>query len=235
MRRSTREKLKAGARLSIVIPVLNEAAVIARALANLQALRARRVEVIVVDGGSEDGTSEIARGFVDRIIVAPRGRAAQMNAGADVANGEALLFLHADSSLPEDADRLILDALKSSHWGRFDVRLSGSHPLFRLIEALMNVRSRLSGIATGDQGIFVRRNTFYEYGGYPDIALMEDIALSKRLKQAGRPACLRQRIVTSSRRWEENGVVRTVIKMWFLRLAYALGASPKRLAHIYGR
>jgi rSAM/selenodomain-associated transferase 2 len=221
--------------LSIVVPVLNEGKVIAQTLYALQPLRAKGVEVIVADGGSVDGSPQIASKLADRVIVAPRGRARQMNAGAAVANGEALLFLHADSTLPQHADSLILTALNSSRWGRFDVRLSGSHPIFRVVEFLMNVRSRLSGIATGDQGIFVTRNTFIAQGGYPEIELMEDIALSKRLKRAGKPACLSQKILTSSRRWEENGILRTVAKMWLLRVAYYFGAPPQRLARIYER
>ncbi|MGH8772546.1 MAG: TIGR04283 family arsenosugar biosynthesis glycosyltransferase, partial [Burkholderiales bacterium] len=195
----------------------------------------RGVEVIVVDGGSGDNTSVIARELSDRVRAAPRGRATQMNAGAAVASGEALLFLHADSQLPYQADDLVLSALESSRWGRFDVRLSGSHHVFRIIETLMNLRSRLSRIATGDHGIFVKRDTFFAQGGYPEIELMEDVALSKRLKRVGRPACLRQKILTSTRRWEEKGIMRTVVKMWILRLAYFLGASPQRLARIYER
>lgn len=221
--------------LSIIIPALNEEQVIARTLRALKPLRARGVEVIVVDGGSGDNTPVIARELSDRVRVAPRGRATQMNAGAAVASGEALLFLHADSQLPYQADDLVLSALKCSRWGRFDVRLSGSHHVFRVIENLMNLRSRLSGIATGDQGIFVKRDTFFAQGGYPEIELMEDVALSKRLKRVGRPACLRQKILTSTRRWEEKGIMRTVVKMWILRLAYFLGASPQRLARIYER
>ncbi len=219
--------------LSIIIPALNEEQVIAQTLRALEPLRARGVEVIVVDGGSGDNTSVIARELSDRVRAAPRGRATQMNAGAAVASGEALLFLHADSQLPYQADDLVLSALESSRWGRFDVRLSGSHHVFRIIETLMNLRSRLSRIATGDHGIFVKRDTFFAQGGYPEIELMEDVALSKRLKRVGRPACLRQKILTSTRRWEEKGIMRTVVKMWILRLAYFLGASPQRLARIY--
>ncbi|MGH8771100.1 MAG: TIGR04283 family arsenosugar biosynthesis glycosyltransferase, partial [Burkholderiales bacterium] len=176
--------------LSIIIPALNEEQVIAQTLRALEPLRARGVEVIVVDGGSVDGSAQIASKLADRVIVTPRSRARQMNAGAAVANGETLLFLHADSQLPHQADDLVLSALKSSRWGRFDVRLSGSHHVFRIIETLMNLRSRLSWIATGDQGIFVKRDTFFAQGGYPEIELMEDVALSKRLKRVGRPACL---------------------------------------------
>jgi rSAM/selenodomain-associated transferase 2 len=220
-------------KLSIVVPVLNEAAVIAESLSELQALRSRGAEVIVVDGGSDDGTQEIAARFADHVVSAPRGRASQLNAGATMAGGDALLFLHADSRLPTNADRLISNALQSKSWGRFDVRLSGRHALLRIVEAMMNLRSRLTGIATGDQGIFVRRDTFFAEGGYPDIELMEDIALSARLKRSSRPACLREKIVSSSRRWENEGILRTIVLMWLLRLAFFLGAHPKKLARLY--
>ncbi len=169
------------------------------------------------------------------MIVSPPGRAAQMNRGAAIAHGEILLFLHVDTRLPPNADRLITAALDGAghRWGRFDVRLSGHHPLLRIVEGLMNLRSRLSGISTGDQAIFVRRADFESVGGFPDIALMEDIALSRRLKRLARPCCLRQRLVTSSRRWEANGIVRTIALMWWLRLAYFLGADPARLRKRY--
>lgn len=222
-------------KLSIIVPALNEALVIGDTLKALQPLRARGVEIIFVDGGSSDGSVEIARPFSDQSLFARAGRARQMNAGARAASGAALLFLHADSSLPEDADRLIAEALEKNVWGRFDVRLSGLDRLFRVIETLMNWRSRWTGIATGDQGIFVNRNVFLACGGYPEIELMEDIELSKRLKRAGQPACLRQKILSSSRRWERKGILRTVVGMWFLRLAYFFGASPRRLARIYER
>src|SRR5690242_17815744 len=171
------------ARLSIIVPVLDEEAGIAATLQDLAALRARGAEVIVVDGGSRDRTVDLARPLCDRLIAAPRGRSAQMNAGAGVARGDVLLFLHADTRLPAEADRLVLAGLVQSGrpWGRFDVRIEGRHPLFPLIAATMNLRSRLTGIATGDQAIFVERAAFAAIGGFPDIALMEDIVLSRRL------------------------------------------------------
>lgn len=220
------------ARLSIVIPALNEAQGIAAALEALAPLRARGHEVILVDGGSDDATLEIAAGVADRALAAPRGRARQMNAGARVARGQALVFLHADTRLPADADREILAALERHCWGRFDVVIEGHHALLRVIAWAMNARSRLTGIATGDQAIFVRRDAFE---GFPEIALMEDVAFSKAMKRRGRPACLRSRVRTSGRRWESRGVVRTMVLMWRLRLMYFLGASPERLARRYGR
>ncbi len=217
-------------RLSIVIPVLNEAAGIGATLAALAPLRSRGHEVIVVDGGSADDTPRLALPLCDRMIGAPRGRAAQMNAGAREAAGEALIFLHADTRLPPDADRLVLEALKSRAWGRFDVTIQGRHALLNLVGWAINLRSRLTGIATGDQAIFVRRDAF---AGFPGIPIMEDVAFSKTMKRAGTPACLRARVVTSGRRWESRGVLRTVWLMWRLRVEFALGADPARLAERY--
>ena len=222
--------------LSVVIPVLDEEPGVADALQALAALRARGAEVIVADGGSRDRTGEIAASLCDRLIVAPRGRGAQMNAGAGAARGPVLLFLHADTRLPHDAERLITDGLAASGrvWGRFDVSIEGRHPLFPVISAMMNLRSRLTGIATGDQAIFVRRDAFAAIGGFPDIALMEDVEISRRLKRIGRPLCLRARVSTSGRRWEKRGVLRTILMMWRLRLAFFLGAAPEKLARTYG-
>jgi rSAM/selenodomain-associated transferase 2 len=214
----------------VIVPALNEAAGIAAALQALAPLRARGHEVIVVDGGSADATRDIAAPLADRVLGARRGRALQMNAGAAVAGGDALLFLHADTRLPELADRLVMDALRKRNWGRFDVRLQSTRASLRVVAAAMNLRSRLTGIATGDQAIFVRREAF---AGFPEIALMEDVAFSKAMKRVSPPACLRARVTTSARRWERNGVLRTVLLMWRLRLAYFLGASPERLARRY--
>ncbi|MFZ5558587.1 MAG: TIGR04283 family arsenosugar biosynthesis glycosyltransferase [Pseudomonadota bacterium] len=222
-------------RLSVVVPALDEEAAIGATLARLAPLRAAGHQVVVADGGSGDRTVEIARPLADAVLVAGRGRARQMNAGAAAARGEVLLFLHADTLLPETAADDVLDGLRASgrRWGRFDARLSGAHPLLRIVERMMNARSRLTGIATGDQALFVERALFAEMGGFPDIPLMEDVALSKRLKRAGPPLCLRTRVVTSSRRWEERGVLRTIGLMWGLRAAYAAGVSPERLARLY--
>ncbi len=285
--------------LTIVLPVLNEAATLAPRLRALQPLRARGARVVVADGGSTDGTLALARQHADLALVAPRGRGAQMNAGAaagiapgpqecdqrtttpmdtgaaagvapsppggrrgwgpaaapagappaspnpgtevplsthpeDTTDG-ILLFLHADTALPEHADRCIRQALHSGAvWGRFDVRIDSPRPVFRMIETLMNLRSRWSGVATGDQAVFVRRSAFEAVGGFEDIALMEDIALSRALSRLSRPACLRQRVTTSARRWEQHGVWRTVLLMWRLRAAYFFGADPARLALRYG-
>jgi rSAM/selenodomain-associated transferase 2 len=221
--------------LSIVIPTLDEAAGIEAQLSALTPLRRRGAEVIVADGGSGDGTAEKARALADRVLDAPRGRASQMNAGASVARGAALLFLHADTRLPPDADLRVERALAAgAAWGRFDVRIEGGHAMLGVIARFMNWRSRLTGIATGDQAIFVRRDLFERVGGYPDIPLMEDIALSRALRRIAPPACLEARVTTSGRRWEERGVWRTVLTMWRLRLAYFLGADPRALALAYG-
>jgi rSAM/selenodomain-associated transferase 2 len=222
-------------RLSIIVPVLDEAGVIAAALDALAGLRAAGHEVIVVDGGSTDGTPDFAAPRADRVARAPRGRASQMNAGERLASGDVLLFLHADTRLPPRADGAVLDGLAGSGraWGRFDVRIEGAHPLLRVVAALMNARSRWTGIATGDQAIFVRRDAFAAVGGFPPVALMEDIALSTALKRVSRPLCLRERVVTSGRRWESRGPVRTILLMWWLRLRFFFGAAPERLAQRY--
>jgi rSAM/selenodomain-associated transferase 2 len=223
-------------RLSIIMPALNEGEEIGPALDALSSLRALGVEVIVVDGGSSDATIQRARLRADHVIKAPRGRAVQMNAGAETAIGSVLLFLHADTRLPDAADILVLDGLARSGrvWGRFDVTIAGGSALLAVVTWFMNLRSRLTGIATGDQAIFVQREVFRSVGGFPPIALMEDVALSKRLKRAGRPLALRQRVVTSGRRWEAHGVVSTILLMWRLRLAYFFGADPDTLAKRYG-
>lgn len=221
--------------LSIIIPVLDEAALIGARLASLQNLRAQGIELIVVDGGSVDATPQLAAPLADQVLAAPRGRATQMNAGAAVSRGRVLWFLHADTALPEGAPRAVLAAVGAgAGWGRFDVRIDGSHPVLRIVETMMNWRSRLSGIATGDQAIFVRRDLFERAGAYPDLPLMEDIALCSALKRLAPPACLRETVVTSGRRWERRGVLRTVLLMWWLRAAYALGVDPTRLALRYG-
>ena len=222
-------------RISVIIPVLNEANLIVKTLSALQSLRQAGHEVIVVDGGSHDDTLSLSKPYADKLIQGSMGRSRQMNDGAKSANHEVLLFLHADTLLPEGADWLILEGMekKERSWGRFDVKLSGELPFFRVIEFLMNWRSRLSRIATGDQAIFVKTELFRSVGGFPEIDLMEDIALSKMLKTHGQPLCLWQRALTSSRRWEEKGFLRTIPLMWLLRLAYFFNVNPKRLAKLY--
>ena len=222
--------------ISIIIPVLNEAASIAACLDALAPARDRGCEVIVADGGSSDATRALALLRCDCVVSAPRGRASQMNAGAAEASGDLLLFLHADTRLPDKALDSLSAAMTGSTalWGRFDIAIAGSSPLLPIVAAAMNWRSRSTGIATGDQAIFVRRQTFDRIGGYPDIPLMEDIAISRRLKRETPPLCLRDKAVTSGRRWDSNGVLRTIFKMWRLRAAYYIGADPAELARKYG-
>ena len=222
-------------RLSIVIPTLDEAAGIVDQLNALQPLRREGHEVIVVDGGSTDATAELARPLADLVLATSRGRSLQMNAGAAQARGEVLLFLHADTRLPKGGLAEIAAALSTADcaWGRFDVTIEGRHPMLRVVASLMNLRSRLTGIATGDQAVFVTRSAFERAGGFPPIALMEDIALSVALKRISTPACLRERVTTSGRRWEKHGVGRTILRMWRLRLAYFFGVEPARLARTY--
>ena len=223
------------ARLSVVMPALNESAGILAALQALAPLLARGAQLLVADGGSQDDTVALARTGSAQVIGAPLGRALQMNAGAQQASGDILLFLHADTRLPLDADRLIAQAIANGPqvWGRFDVRIEGKPRMLRVIAAFMNRRSRWTGIATGDQALFMTRAAFDAVGGFPAQPLMEDIEISKRLLKLSRPACLRARVVTSGRRWETRGVWRTVLLMWRLRLAYWRGAVPERLAERY--
>jgi rSAM/selenodomain-associated transferase 2 len=222
-------------KLSIIMPVLDEAAGVEAALAALAPLRARGIEVVVADGGSSDGTAERARPLADHLITALRGRSIQMNAGAAAAAGDVLLFLHADTQLPENADRLVLNGLASSgrSWGCFDVRFD-SGGLLALVAFAMNARSRLTGIATGDQALFVTRAAFERAGGFPAIALMEDVALSAKLKRIGKSLALHAHVITSGRRWQKHGTFRTILLMWRLRLEFFFGADPEKLAKIYG-
>lgn len=222
--------------LSIIVPVLNEGSHIARKLSLLQPLRRRGVEVVVVDGGSRDDTLAQAHDWADVILTAPRGRASQMNAGARVASGQILLFLHADTVLPLWAHERVFEALApfTEAWGRFDVCIESPLPMLRVVSWAMNTRSRWTGMATGDQALFMHRSLFDRVGGFPDLPLMEDIAMSKLLKQQSRPVCLRECVRTSARRWEKHGVWRTIFLMWRLRAAYFFGADPGRLARAYG-
>ncbi len=226
--------MTAAPRLSIVIPALDEAGAIVGTVQALAPLRARGVEVVLADGGSSDATVALAGPAVDRVVAAPRGRARQMNAGAAAARGDVLLFLHADTRLPNSADHLVAAAIaQGARWGRFDVRIDGRPRMLRVVGALMNWRSRFTGIATGDQAIFVRRDTFDHVAGVPDQPLMEDVELSRRLRALGRPACLRACVVTSGRRWETRGVWRTIFLMWRLRWRYWRGERAEVLAEAY--
>lgn len=221
--------------LCIVVPVLDEAEGLADRLAALRRFRDRGARVVVVDGGSQDNTLEIARDHADLAFRAPRGRGAQMNAGAAACPADVLLFLHADTQLPDNADLAVANAMRDRcAWGRFDVHIDSRRPTLRIVESSMNLRSRWTGIATGDQALFVQHDLFRAIGGFPDIPLMEDIAMSRLLLRHGPPACLRERVTTSARRWERVGVLRTILLMWRLRAAYFLGADPARLALKYG-
>ena len=221
-------------RIAIVVPVYNEANSVIKTLSALACYRAKGQRVIVVDGGSTDSTPELSAPLADFVIRSAKGRAFQQNAGAKLAEADVLLFLHADTALPDHADELIAEALSMGKvWGRFDISIAGSLRWLKVISTLMNIRSRLTGIATGDQAIFVRKSVFEQLGGFSEIPLMEDIELSKRLKRFGPPACIRNKVITSGRRWETDGLCKTVILMWKLRLLYFLGASPDRLAKLY--
>ena len=219
--------------ISIIIPTLNESSTIGSTLAELSKLSA--IELIVADGGSHDKTTDIARGYASRIVSAPRGRAPQMNAGAKAATGDILLFLHADCMPPENFHTLICNALNEQNVaaGAFDLSIKHKGMAYRLIERMANLRSRLTRLPYGDQGIFIRRQTFKDMGGFSDIPLMEDIVLGRRLKRAGRVIFLRQPIKTSPRRWQREGILYTTLLDWAIVIAYALGVSPKRLAKYY--
>ena len=219
--------------LTIIVPCLDEAATIGPALQDLQRFRNQGAEVIVVDGGSSDGTPELCQALCDQFLFTERGRALQMNAGAARASSENLLFLHADTSLPDGAVEFVADALEERCWGRFDTDIVGRSRLLPVVAAAMNLRSRLTGIATGDQAIFVRRRVFEAIGSFPEQPLMEDLEFSTRMRRIQRPCCLRQKVRTSGRRWDDHGSFRTILLMWRLRIAYALGADTTRLRALY--
>jgi rSAM/selenodomain-associated transferase 2 len=220
---------------SIIIPTLNEALSIKQCLMALQPLR-ECCEIIVVDGGSMDNTEKLAKPLVDKLIASEKGRAIQMNAGVENAKGNILIFLHADTFLPPEALTQIAQTIgHKRQWGRFDVELRGSHTMLKMIAFFMNWRSRITGIATGDQVIFVNKQLFESVGHYPVIPLMEDIALCKKLKKISQPVCLKTRVISSGRRWEQFGVFKTIVLMWSLRLRYFFGADPQILALLYSR
>ena len=222
-------------RISIVIPVLNEAAFLDTTLRVLQPLRERGHEVLVVDGGSRDSTMTIARKHADRVLMSGPGRALQMNTGADNSAHPILLFLHADTELPANADELIHAALsaQSSIWGHFDIRLTGRRKIFRVLERGINLRTAVSGVATGDQAIFVTKRFFERVGYYDGLPLLEDVALSKKLLRFGWPQRVKTPVLTSSRKWEKHGVVRTVFLWWRIRIAYFLGVHPDVIMQRY--
>ncbi|UOA09461.1 TIGR04283 family arsenosugar biosynthesis glycosyltransferase [Methylobacter sp. S3L5C] len=220
-------------KFSIIIPTLNEEKSIKSCLLALQPLR-NDCEIIIADGDSDDNTQSLALPLADKVMISAKGRAKQMNNGASYATGEILIFLHADTCLPENALQLIQQKISSiRQWGHFDIQLSGNPFMLKVIAQMMNWRSRLTGIATGDQVIFVTRLVFQAVGQYPEISLMEDIALCKALKKIGRPVCLKNKVISSGRRWEHNGIYRTILLMWSLRLRYFFGADPRILAFLY--
>jgi len=221
-------------KLSFIIPTLNEAEGIDNILRSLQYLRKAGHEIIIADGGSTDNTIQIAQPLVDKIVQCPKGRAIQQNRGAMLAVGDYLFFLHADTQIPINFESIIKKHLKKNViWGRFDVRLSGNHVFFRIIEKMMNWRSRLTRIATGDQLIFCRKDIFTQIGGFKEIALMEDIELSGRLKKISPPYFFSEKVITSSKKWEKNGIVSTILLMWWLRLNYFFGKDPRQLVKLY--
>jgi len=222
-------------KITIIIPVLNDVDALKILLPQLQPCREQGHELLVIDAGSSDGSIPFSRNLVDRILMTGVGRGRQMNLGAENASHSILLFLHADSRISENGFEQLLAAMSESenHWGRFDVQLDQAGFFYSVIATMMNLRSRLSGVVTGDQGMFVRSRLFHRVGGFQSISLMEDIALSKALRKHHRPVCLSSKLITSARRWEQQGIVKTIFLMWTLRLAYFLGANPDKLAEIY--
>ncbi|WP_419812176.1 TIGR04283 family arsenosugar biosynthesis glycosyltransferase [Bacterioplanoides sp.] len=221
--------------VSVVVPFYNEQAEMPALLAHLRHWQSRGCEILLVDGGSQDDSAHIAQQHGFKVIQSDKGRALQMNAGAQQASGKVLVFLHADSRLPTDADQQILQAIEQQYyrWGRFNLTIDGQAKMFPVISWLINQRSRLTSVATGDQAIFVRRDEFLRLGGYPQQPLMEDVELCLRLKQYSRPACLTSRVSTSGRRWQQQGVWRTIFLMWRLRWLYWRGVSATTLAEYY--
>lgn len=222
--------------LSIIIPVLNEEKTIGSVIENVKSsISGDNYEIIVVDGGSNDNTVSIAKSSCDQLITSSAGRGVQLNYGARASQGDTLLFVHADTILPVEFDKMITNAISTSgkSWGRFDIKLSGKKYIFRIVESLVNLRSRITSISTGDQCLFMTRALFENVNGYKDIPLMEDIDISKRLKKISIPVCLPHKVITSSRRWEEKGIIRTILLMWWLRFMFFAGVSPDNLKRLY--
>lgn len=222
--------------ISIIVPILNESETLRRELPRLQQLSQQGCELIFVDGGSRDDSVVQLGGAGLTVLCSEAGRAKQMNLGASQATTEYLVFLHVDTRLPDQAPALICNALsvdQGGQWGRFDVSIEGQHPMLKCVSWMMNQRSRLTGIATGDQALFIRRELFNQLGGFPQQPLMEDVEISRRLKKYARPVCLRDRVQTSGRRWQQRGVWRTIVLMWRLRFAYWRGVPAEQLARLY--
>lgn len=223
-------------KFSIIIPTLHEEKSIPSCLLALQSLRSCCEIIVVEAGNTDDSPGASIAALVDKLLTSEKGRALQMNKGAEQATGEVLIFLHADTYLPENALSLIQQQISSNRpWGRFDIQLSGHSFMLKVIAWMMNRRSRLTGIATGDQVIFVRQDVFAAAGRYPEIALMEDIALCKALKKISPPLCLKAKVTSSARRWEQFGIFKTILLMWSMRLRYFCGADPQTLAPLYSK
>lgn len=237
--------MTAKATVSIVVPILNEADNLPHLFANIACLNPAPQQVILVDGGSMDKSIGVAQNLIKdlelnnklgidwQIIESSAGRATQMNGGARLAIGDILLFLHADTQLPSQAILGVVNAMGTAEWGRFDVRLDSRQPMLWIVSQMINWRSKLSRIATGDQAIFIKRELFEQVGGYPDQALMEDIEICKKLKTIAKPACLKSKVVTSARRWQQHGTWRTIILMWQLRFDYWRGVSADNIKARY--
>ena len=225
---------RAEPRVSVVIPALNDAPHLARLLADLRT--GPQLELVVVDGGSDDDTFAVAEAQADVAVRARRGRAEQLRVGVAKAKHPWLWLLHADTRTPPPLASAFAAHLPASPgWGWCDVRLDGGGWPLRVIETAMNWRSALTSVTTGDQGIFAHRSLLAAVGGIPRQSLMEDVELCRRLRRLAAPRRFRQAITTSSRRWERDGVARTVVLMWALRLRYFLGADPEALAKRYYR
>jgi rSAM/selenodomain-associated transferase 2 len=219
--------------LSVVIPMLNEETQLPDLVHNLRSNLPRETEIVVVDGGSTDASVEVCRNAGLKVVTSAAGRALQMNRGAQDVRGDVILFLHADTRLPPQAFDLIQTAMEKCVWGRFDIKIEGAPQFLKVVAWLINLRSRITGIATGDQAIFVKSNVFKEMGGFPRQPLMEDVDLSAQLKKRSRPACLRTVVRTSGRRWEKHGVFRTIVLMWWLRWQHWIGVPLERIARSY--